>query len=123
MNRLLDGFGATESRAVFPAVNLWSNGEQALVTAELPGLDPAAIEVSVLRNQVTIQGERKEESPDEKVVCHRAERGVGRFVRTIRLPFEVENEQVTAKYEKGVLTLKLPRSEATKPKRVQIKAA
>lgn len=123
MNRLFEGFGTTESRAVYPAVNLWSDGDRAVVTAEVPGLDPAEIEVSVLRNQVTIQGERKAEKPDEKVVCHRAERGTGRFVRTVRLPFEVENDKVVAKYERGVLTLTLPRSEATKPKRVQIKAS
>lgn len=123
VNRLFDGIGVAESQETYPAVNLWSNGNEAVLTAEAPGLDPAGIEIEVLRNQVTIRGERPAEEPDEEVVCHRAERGTGRFARTLRLPFEVENDKVKATYANGVLTLTLPRSEATKPRRVEIKAS
>ena len=56
-------------------------------------------------------------------MCHRCERETGKFVRTVRLPYAVENDKVTAKYEKGVLNITLPRHEATKPKRIEIKAS
>ena len=123
MNRLFDGYegGAPISR--FPALNVWGNDERVVVTAELPGLEVEDIDISVVNNQLTIKGERKGDKPAEGAICHRNERGEGAFVRTVRLPFAVENDKVEAKYDKGVLTITLPRSEATKPKRIEIKTA
>ncbi|MDK2857171.1 MAG: hypothetical protein PWQ29_345 [Verrucomicrobiota bacterium] len=118
MNRLFDGY--TGSSAGFPLVNVWANENEAVVTAEIPGVDPKDIEINVLKNLLTIQGERKADDPGEDAVCHRNERVTGRFSRTVRLPFGVENDKVKAKYEKGVLKVTLPRAEATKPKKVQI---
>jgi len=123
MNRLFEGFSPLDGSADYPALNVWSSGDEVLVKAEIPGVEPDSIDVSVLKNQLTLQGERKADEPGEEVVCHRAERSSGRFVRTIRLPFEIENDKVEAKYAQGVLTIRLPRSEATKPKRVQVAAA
>ena len=120
MNRLFSGY--TPEQAAYPALNLWSNGDEAVVTAELPGVDPADISLNVVKNQLTIEGERKAETLEEDVVRHRAERGTGRFVRTIGLPFDVENEKVAASYKHGVLKITLPRAEATKPKRIEIAA-
>ena len=107
----------------FPALNVWSNGEEAVVTAELPGVDPGKIDINVVRDHVTIEGAREGEELAEGTVCHRAERGVGRFARTVRLPFEVENDKVQASYRRGVLTVTLPRAEATKPRRIEIAGA
>jgi HSP20 family protein len=123
MNRLFEGYdgGATVSR--FPALNVWGNSDRVVVMAELPGLDPNDLDVSVVNNQLTIKGERKSDQPAEDAVCHRRERDYGKFVRTVRLPFAVENDQVVAKYENGVLTITMPRQEATKPKRIEIKTA
>ena len=122
MNRLFDGYGSASGDYRFPLLNLWSNGEEAIVTAELPGMDPAQIELNIVKNQLTIQGERKAEELSEGHVCHRSEREAGTFVRTVMLPFEVEDGKTHAKYEKGVLTVRMPRSEATKPRKVQIEA-
>ena len=121
MNRVFEtrGTGAT----AYPALNLWSNSEEAVVTAELPGVDPGKVDINVVRNQLTIEGEREAEVPGEDVVRHRSERGAGRFTRTIRLPFEVENDQVKATYKHGVLTISLPRAEATKPRKIEIASA
>lgn len=123
MNRLFDGYEGGTAMSRFPALNVWGNGENVVVTAELPGIDVADIDINVVNNQLTIQGERKEEKPAEDAVCHRCERGAGKFVRTVRLPFAVEGDKVSAKYDKGILTVTLPRSEATKPKRIEIKAS
>lgn len=123
MNHLFEGFDGGTSMSRFPALNVWGNGDCVLVTAELPGLDIADLDLNVVNNQLTLKGERKADAPADDVVCHRAERSTGKFVRTVRLPFAVESDKVTAKYENGVLTVTLPRHEATKPKRIEIKAA
>ena len=123
MNRLFDGYESGTAMSRFPALNVWGNGENVIVTAELPGLEVDDLDISVVNNQLTIKGERKAEKPAENAVCHRRERVSGTFVRTVRLPFAVENDHVTAKYENGVLSITLPRHEATKPKRIEIKAS
>ncbi len=123
MNRLFDGYETRTAMSRFPALNVWGNEENIVVTAELPGLETADLDISVVNNQLTIKGERKGDKPAEDAVCHRREREAGKFVRTVRLPFAVENDKVTAKYENGVLTVYMPRHEATKPKRIEIKGS
>ena len=123
MNRLFDGYDGGAPMARFPALNVWGNADQVVVTAELPGLDVKDIELNVVNNQLTLKGERKDDHPADDAVCHRCERESGKFVRTVRLPFAVENDKVAARYENGVLAVTLPRHEATKPKRIKIKTA
>lgn len=123
MNRLFDGYDTGNGISRFPALNVWGNGDQVMVTAELPGLEPQDLDISVVDNQLTIKGDRKADKPAEDAVCHRCEREAGKFVRTVRLPYSVENDQVTAKYENGVLSVVMPRQEDTKPKRIEIKAS
>jgi HSP20 family protein len=123
MNRLFDGYDSGTAMSRFPALNVWGNEENVVVTAELPGLETEDLDISVVNNQLTIKGERKGDKPAENAVCHRCERDTGRFVRTVRLPFAVESNNVSARYENGVLTVYLPRHEATKPKRIEIKAS
>lgn len=123
MNRLFDGYEGGTAMSRFPALNVWGNGENVVVTAELPGINAADLDINVVNNQLTIKGERKEDKPAKDAVCHRCERGAGKFVRTVRLPFTVESDKVSAKYDKGVLTITLPRHEATKPKHIEITAS
>lgn len=123
MNRLFDGYEGGTAMSRFPALNVWGNTEKVVVTAELPGLQPEDLDLSVVNNQLTIRGERKADKPAEEAACHRNERESGSFVRTVRLPYAVESDQVAATYENGVLTITMPRHEATKPKRIAIKSA
>lgn len=123
MNRLFDGYEPRTAVSRFPALNVWGNEENVVVTAELPGMAPDDLDINVVNNQLTLKGERKGDKPAEDAVCHRNEREYGKFVRTVRLPFAVENEKVTARYENGVLTVVMPRHEATKPKRIEINAS
>ncbi len=120
VNRLFDGtLGGTAS---FPALNVWGNGEEVRVAAELPGVDPNKIELTVTGNTLTIEGERPETKLGEKEEWYRQERPVGRFARTVRLPFEVDNDQIAARYEQGILKVTLPRHEATKPRRINVES-
>jgi HSP20 family protein len=123
MNRLFDGsvnsnWGSTE----FPAFNVWEEGEELFVEAELPGLDLKDLEIYVTGgNTLTIQGERKQVE-NEKGIWHRQERVYGRFVRSLTLPFSVDSEKVDARFENGVLKLTLSRHESAKPRKIAVKA-
>ncbi|NLE67656.1 MAG: Hsp20/alpha crystallin family protein [Lentisphaerae bacterium] len=120
VNRLFGEYeGAGES---FPAVNIWTNKDGAVLKAEIPGVDPADIAVSVQDEQVDISGERKQDPVSDEMVCHRAERGFGKFARSFTLPFAVEKDKVSAGYKNGVLMVTLPRAEAAKPKQIKVLA-
>jgi len=118
MNRLFER--AEPASSVFPAVNIWSRGDELVATAELPGVEPADMNITVEGDQLTLRGERKVQEPAKEVVCHRCERGGGSFLRVIQLPFEVEAGGVKARFRQGVLSVTLPRAEASKPKQITI---
>lgn len=121
MNRAFSGY--SPGAAAFPALNIWGSGEDAVVVAEVPGVDPKDININVVKDKLTIEGERKAEEPADNVTCHRCERPEGGFTRSIRLPFAVESDKVKAKYNNGLLTVTLPREEATRPKKITIESA
>jgi HSP20 family protein len=104
-------------------VNVWADAESVTVTAELPGVAPEDVEVSVVGRRLTLRGERKTAVPGEGTRYHRRERTGGRFGRAISLPFPVEGDRVAAGLKDGVLTVTLPRAEADKPRRIEIAAA
>jgi len=125
MNRLFEPYarGADPVPADFPAVNIWTGEDNALLTAELPGVDPAKIEVTVKDDTVTIRGIREPDAVKAGECYLRQERGAGSFVRSFALPFHVDGAKVTAQYRTGILQLTLPRAEADKPRKIAINAA
>jgi len=123
MNRLFDGYDERTTLSRFPALNIRGDQEKMVVTAELPGMKPKDIDIQVVENQLTLKGERSSDQPAEDAVCHRCERNAGTFTRTVRLPFAIESDKVTATYINGILTLTLPRLEASKPKQIEINVA
>jgi HSP20 family protein len=120
MNRLFNGVN-TAGVPPFPAVNLWSNSEETVLSAELPGMKAENLHITVTGNHLTLEGERTVR-PEGEVTEHRSERQEGRFSRHFKLPYEVESGKVSAVYKDGVLTVTLPRAEEAKPKRIEIKA-
>jgi HSP20 family protein len=106
----------------FPSLNYWSNENEARLEVELPGVDQNDFELTVSDDVVTIAGERKDPFAEENASAHRQERAFGSFSRTLQLPFAVESDKVTARYENGVLQVTLPRRETTKSKRIAIQA-
>src|SRR5262245_25431010 len=126
VNRLFDHWIGSDSPGStpvgFPPVNIWEEGDQVRVQAELPGLDPATLEVLVSQgNQLTIKGERKKVLPD-KAVWHRQERGAGAFSRTVPLPFLVDADHVEARLENGLLNVTLAKHASARPRKIAIKA-
>ena len=123
LNQVFETFDRTYSPAAgFPAMNVWMSEEGAVVTAELPGVNVKDLEINVVGETLTLSGERKAQDLPKDATYHRQERGVGKFTRTIELPFNVESGKVQATLEKGILRILLPRAEQDKPRKIMVKA-
>jgi len=107
---------------MYPAMNIWSNEEGAIVTAELPGYKTDDLDIAIANETLTLSGSRQPENVDEAAHFHRQERGYGKFSRTIQLPFPIHADKVEASYEKGILKIFLPRAESDKPRKIAVKS-
>ena len=122
INRCADGFdrGLFQRTRGFPAVNVWENDEGFCAEAEIPGVKMEDIEITVSGNEVTVKGHR-EPLGEEGLTYHRQERGFGEFARTIALPADVDTEKVSATLRDGVLTIIMPKAEAAKMRKIEVK--
>lgn len=122
LNRLFGRLpGRGNDSAAFPAINIWQDENQLILEAELPGMSLDDLEIFVDgENHLTINGQRK---MDEKSsgTWHRRERNYGEFRRTIELPNLVDAEKVEAVLKNGILTIKLPKKEEVKPRKIEVK--
>ena len=125
MNRLFDTSreGVFRRAPGYPAMNIWVADDDAILTAELPGIDPNDVDISVAGETLTLSGEYKPDDLPEDAKLHRQERAYGSFSRSFQLPFLVDAGKVEASYARGILEVKLPRAEADKPKKIAVKAA
>jgi HSP20 family protein len=114
------GTTANTSARAFPALNVWEQDDVLNVEAEVPGLKTDDLDISVIGSQLVIKG-RRADFDEQGVAFHRRERGVGEFTRTIQLPVDVNADAVQAKLTDGVLLLTLPKAEAAKPRKIQVK--
>lgn len=128
MDRLMD-------EPFFSAPQLWSQrGEgfslpldvieeenEYIVKASMPGVEPDQVEITLTDNTLTIKGETKSESENSQTNYHVRERRYGSFMRQISLPMAVDADKVDATHENGVLTLHLPKSETSRPKKISVK--
>jgi len=105
-----------------PKLDVADTKDALVVKAEVPGIDPKEIEVTLQDQTLTIKGEKKEEKEEKAEHRYRAERSYGAFVRAIRLPVPVEAAKVTAAFKHGVLTVKLPKGAGAKGTAIPIKA-
>jgi HSP20 family protein len=103
-----------------PALDVYETKDTVVVSAELPGLDPKEVEVSVEDSTLTISGERSFEQESDEQNYHRIERRYGSFARSIRLPQTADAERIHARFDKGVLTIEVPKREEAKPKRIEV---
>lgn len=135
LGRIEEEFGEMMDRFFRPEINWWkgANGfvpqaniaetENALeVTLELPGMKPEEVKVEVKGEELWITGEKKEEKEEKGKTFHRVERKHGQFRRVFGLPGTVNPENVVAKFEGGVLKVHVPKTEAAKPKQIEVTA-
>jgi len=109
------------SSGVFPPINVTQDQDSFYVRAEVPGIKAEDLSISALRNQLSIAGKREIPSEQNRVSYHRKERAEGAFSRTVVLPSEVDSEHVDAAYVDGILTVKLSKAEAAKPRRINVR--
>jgi HSP20 family protein len=102
------------------ALDVVENKDEFLVKASLPGINPDDLEITFTDNVLTIKGETKEDKDIQEEQYHLRERRQGIFSRSISLPNRVKADAIEASYDAGVLTLKLPKVEEVKPKRIAI---
>jgi HSP20 family protein len=129
VDRLFDEFGFSSwqpfgRRGISPAVDVVEGDKAYEVTAELPGMDEKDIEIKVTQDSLAIKGVKEEQKEEKEKGYHRQERRYGSFERSFGLPDSVDADRIQAKFNKGLLTVTLPKkAEAQKPaKTVAIKS-
>ena len=128
MNRLFNQFfqGGTGEEAGWgvrtwaPPVDIYEIDDAVILKAELPGVSKDDVSIEIHQNTLILRGQRKHEAEVKEEHYHRVERAYGTFQRSFMLPTLVDQEHVQATYPDGVLELRLPKSEAAKPKRIAI---
>jgi HSP20 family protein len=119
-----DGEAATWERGAWaPPVDIYETEDAFMLKAELPGFSKDDVQIELHDNRLTLRGERKRETEAKEEQYHRMERVYGRFERTFWLPTTIDAEKIQATFKHGVLELRLPKSEAAKPKRIAITEA
>mgnify|MGYP001121166250 CR=1 FL=1 len=111
----------TLGKGVFPVMDVTETPEQFIIEAEVPGIQKENLKLSIKKDELVIEGEKKEENKKEGESFLRIERSYGSFRRSIRLPSEIDQSKVKAKYENGVLKISLPKTEKEKPKEIEVK--
>lgn len=110
-------------QGAYPLMNVWSSKAGIVVDAELPGIDPKDVDISVLGDELTLRGKVQAQEGGKDETYHRHERPHGEFARTLKLPFRAAAGDVKANYKNGVLRLTVPRAEEEKPRKIAVEAA
>ena len=123
MKQVFGLFGMKDDRShVAPRLNVWEENDILTAELEVPGFSLEDLEIFVSEgNRLSIRGERKAQTEEDKRVWHYREKTHEQFHREMTLPFEVDTTKVEARLSNGVLTITLPKSEAIKPHRIEVK--
>lgn len=130
MDRMVSTFSRSPGTAgrqafrsqVYPALNVYKNGEGYVVRAELPGIESKSLDIEVTGDTLTLRGERKAPELTDGASYHRRERDFGTFRRSLSLPEKVDGSKTAASYNDGVLEVRLPFAEETKARKIAISA-
>jgi len=126
LDKAFDGLAAVRENseaAWIPAVELVDAGDNFVLKAQLPGIDPKNVDVQVTREAISISGERRYENTEEKPGYVRSEFRYGKFHRVLPLPAHIQNDSVQAECKDGILTLTLPKVTEARNKVVKINLA
>jgi HSP20 family protein len=106
---------------VSPSLDLVETDGALEVRVDIPGMEAKDIDIQVHGNLLTVSGERKEEREEKGKTYHRVERRTGSFLRSVTLPCPVKEEAVDAQYKNGILTIRLPKTEEAKSRKITVK--
>ena len=112
------------TRFFVPSVDVVERSDAYMISAEVPGVDPAAVDISFENNTLTLRGTKQpslKREENEELRVYTAERLSGEFERAVRLPEYVEGDKIEATYAHGVLTITVPKAAAARPRRIEVK--
>ncbi|MGW8065254.1 Hsp20/alpha crystallin family protein [Streptomyces ziwulingensis] len=118
--QLLGGTSGTWSRPSAMPMDAYREGDSYVIALDLPGVDPDAIDIDVERNMLTVRAERRPAPKADGVQMELSERPLGVFSRQVMLADTLDTEHITADYDAGVLTLRVPIAERAKPRKISI---
>ncbi|GBC99880.1 Spore protein SP21 [bacterium HR17] len=110
-------------RQWLPPMEVAETADAYIVRLEVPGVRPEDIEVTLQDGVLTVRGKRERHDEQKGETYHLVERAYGEFVRSLELPGTVKEDAIEATYKDGILELRLPKSEESKPRRIAVKAA
>jgi HSP20 family protein len=108
------------SAAWVPPVDIFEDKDAIRITAEVPGVRPQDVKISLEGNTLTVHGQKLQEAEQQSERVHRYERTYGEFERTFSLPTSVDAGKISASYEHGILTITLPKAEQARPRQIQV---
>lgn len=123
-NRFFDDWGLaprTSGAGLAPAINVEETDNELIVTADVPGIDPKDLDISLDNNVLTIKGERKEEKDEKKKNYHRVERVYGAVQRSVMLPCAVDSSKISATNKNGIVTITMSKTAESKRKKIEVK--
>ena len=121
-NTLFEDSNSVAQQRWIPSMDLVEADDHFLLNADLPGVAEDDVSIEVRDNALTISGERKAEHEKRERGWYRVERSFGRFSRSLSLPEGIDADAITASFDRGVLTVTIPKPEQRKPRRIQIGA-
>ncbi len=122
VNDFFSGFSNIgAARGVYPLLDIREDKDKYTIGVEIPGVEKKDLKISVKKENLVVQGEKKEEKKKQEESYLRVERSYGKFMRSISLPTEVDQSKITAKYNNGVLKIVLPKTKKGKAKEVEVK--
>ncbi len=123
INRLFDSISGRETGdegSFMPAVDIYAEGNNLIIEAEIPGIDKKDIDLKVEDNTLTIRGKKEFKKEEKGTNYYRAERSYGSFTRSFMIPDNIDKEKIQAEYKKGVLKLTLPKKPEAQAKSIPI---
>lgn len=121
MNRLFEG-GENGAQLWSPVVDVTENENEIVLEAELPGMKKDEIDIQLNGDTLTLRGERQIEQTENGEQYHRVERQYGAWQRSFQIEIPIDAQKVSADYDLGVLTVRLPKAEELKPRQIEIKS-
>jgi len=119
--KALDALGLRGKRPWYPAADIVETPDSVYVTVNLPGVDPAAVNVSIAGNMLTIKGDAPETPLTDRDVAHMRQRNYGPFERSIPMPAPVDPDRVTAEAKQGVLTVRMAKTERAVARQIHVR--
>jgi HSP20 family protein len=106
-----------------PACDVFEDKDAVKIVAEVPGVRPEDVKISLENNLLSIRGEKKQQAEEKNERVHRYERSYGTFERTFSLPSTVDPDRIAANYEHGILKVSIPKAEQARPREIPVKVA